>query len=213
MSRFAQLAYTPAVRDVQRAMGSGPAGERRLREPGAVPEPLTEAETGFVRSLDSFLIASVGETGWPYVQHRGGPAGFVHVLDPHTLAFLDVRGNRQYITSGNLRGEERVALFFLDHARCVRLKILGRASAGPVAERPELAARLAEPRTDGVVEQLVSIRVEAFDWNCPKHLTPRFTETQLAEALAPVRRRIRLLEQENAELRARLEPGHATEGA
>jgi predicted pyridoxine 5'-phosphate oxidase superfamily flavin-nucleotide-binding protein len=213
MSRFAHLAYTPAVRSVQRAMGSGAAGERRLREPGQEAEPLTEAEADFVRSLDSFLIASVGETGWPYVQHRGGPPGFVHVLDQHTLAYLDVRGNRQYITSGNLRGEERVALFFLDHARCVRLKSLGRAETVPADERPELAARIAEPRTGGLVEQLVSIRVEGFDWNCPKHITPRFTEAQLADALAPIRLRIRRLEEENAGLRARLENRQAIEGA
>ncbi|GAA2083612.1 pyridoxamine 5'-phosphate oxidase family protein [Kitasatospora saccharophila] len=208
MSRYDRLARTPAVRRVQQEMGSADAAERRLRTPDAGPEPLGAAETAFVQGLDGFLFATVNEDGWPYVQHRGGPPGFVHVLDPHTLGYLDVRGNRQYLTTGNLRGGDgRVALFFLDHARQARLKVFGRATAVPADRDPVLAERLATPRTEGRVEQLVTIRVEAHAWNCSQHITPRFTERELADVLGPVRDRLERLdrlERENALLRAEL---------
>ncbi|MFJ4676981.1 pyridoxamine 5'-phosphate oxidase family protein [Kitasatospora sp. NPDC088783] len=208
MSRYDRLAYTPAVRRLQQEMGSATAADRRLRAPGDEPEPLTDAETSFVRGMDGFLFATVNENGWPYLQFRGGPLGFVHVLDPHTLGYLDVRGNRQYLTTGNLRGGDgRVALFFLDHARQARLKVFGRATAVPADHDPALAARLSTPRTDGRIEQLVTIRVEAHAWNCAHHITPRFTEHELADALAPVRdrlTRLERLERENALLRAEL---------
>ncbi|UUN28344.1 pyridoxamine 5'-phosphate oxidase family protein [Streptomyces sp. FIT100] len=203
MSRFEQLAFTAAVRRVQQEMGSARAADR-LRGPGVEAEPLTGAAADFIRSLDGFLFASVGETGWPYIQFRGGPPGFVHVLDEHTLGYLDVRGNRQYVTTGNVRGDDRVALFFLDQARQTRLKLLGRATAVPAGEDPELAERLDSPRTEGTVEQLVTIRVEGFAWNCPNHITPRFSRREVSDALAPLRDRLAQLEQENATLRAEL---------
>ncbi|MFE2722002.1 pyridoxamine 5'-phosphate oxidase family protein [Kitasatospora sp. NPDC059327] len=204
MSRYDHLAYTPAVRRVQREMGSAAAADRRLRGPGEEAEPLTTAEADFIRGLDGFLFASVGETGWPYLQFRGGPTGFVHVLDAHTLGYLDVRGNRQYITTGNLRADDRVALFFLDHARQARLKLFGHATAVPAGADPVLARRLGSPRTDGTVEQLVTIRVEATAWNCPNHITPRFSRRELSDSLAPLQDRLTRLEQENAALRAEL---------
>ncbi|MFJ6012004.1 pyridoxamine 5'-phosphate oxidase family protein [Streptomyces sp. NPDC092952] len=204
MSRYAHLAYTPTVREVQHEMGSGIAAGRRLREPGDRPEPLTGAEASFIRSLDGFLLATVGETGWPYVQFRGGPPGFVHVLDEARIAYADVGGNRQFITTGNLRSDDRVALFFLDHARQTRLKMFGHARIVPAADQPELFARLESPRTEGRVERLVVIEIEGYDWNCPRHITPRFSERELDDALAPVRERMSALERENAELRARL---------
>ncbi|MFD0153428.1 pyridoxamine 5'-phosphate oxidase family protein [Streptomyces sp. NPDC055721] len=204
MSRYDRLAYTSSVRRVQEQMGSASATDRRLREPVGEAEPLTGSEVDFIRSLDGFLFASVGETGWPYIQFRGGPPGFVHVLDEHTLGYLDVRGNRQYITTGNVRGNDRVALFFIDHARQTRLKVYGRATAVRAGEDPALVERLDEPRTDGTVEQVVTIRVEAFAWNCPNHITPRFSQREVSEALAPVRERLTRLEQENAALRAEL---------
>ncbi|MEY9849362.1 pyridoxamine 5'-phosphate oxidase family protein [Streptacidiphilus sp. MAP5-3] len=205
MSRYDRLAYTSSVRRVQQEMGSATAADRRLRGAGGdEAEPLTGAAAEFIRGLDGFLFASVGETGWPYIQFRGGPPGFVHVLDAHTLGYLDVRGNRQYITTGNVRGDDRVALFFLDHARQARLKLFGHATAVPVGEDPVLAERLGSPRTDGTVEQLVTIRVEAFAWNCQNHITRRFSEHELSGALAPVHERLARLEQENAALRAEL---------
>ncbi|MBO1417495.1 pyridoxamine 5'-phosphate oxidase family protein [Streptomyces sp. FH025] len=205
MSRYDQLAYTPAVRRVQQEMGSAAAADRRLRAPGEEADPLTDSEIDFIRGLDGFLFASVNETGWPYMQFKGGPPGFVHVLDPNTLGYLDVRGNRQYITTGNLRGgDDRVALFFIDHARQARLKLFGHATAVPAGADEALAERLGSTRTDGKVEHLVTIRVEGFAWNCPNHITPRFSQRELSDALAPVRDRLALLEQENAALRAEL---------
>ncbi|WP_406208266.1 pyridoxamine 5'-phosphate oxidase family protein [Kitasatospora sp. NBC_01560] len=204
MSRYDQLAYTASVRRVQQEMGSAAAADRRLKQPAGEAEPLTGSEAAFIRSLDGFLFASVGETGWPYIQFRGGPRGFVHVLDERTLGYLDVRGNRQYITTGNVRGDDRVALFFIDHGRRTRLKLYGRATVVPAGKDPALAERLDSPRTDGTVEQLVTVRVEAFAWNCPNHITPRFSEAELADALAPVRDRLAQLEEENAALRAEL---------
>ncbi|WP_380286056.1 pyridoxamine 5'-phosphate oxidase family protein [Kitasatospora purpeofusca] len=198
MSRYDHLAFTPAVRRVQQELGSAAAAERRLRTPGGEePQTLTGVEADFIRGLDGFLFATVGATGWPYLQFRGGPPGFVHVLNERTLGYLDVRGNRQYITTGNLRGDGRVALFFLDHARRARLKLYGRATAVPVGDAPALTARLDSPRTDGTVEQVVTIRVEAFAWNCPNHITPRLSHRELTDRLAR-------LERENAALRAEL---------
>ncbi|MEW1615353.1 MULTISPECIES: pyridoxamine 5'-phosphate oxidase family protein [unclassified Streptomyces] len=204
MSRFNQLAQTTAVRQVQEEMGSATAAGRRLREQAEEPQPLDARAAEFIRGLDGFLFASVGETGWPYVQFKGGPQGFVHVLDEHTLGFLDVRGNRQYVTTGNVRGDDRVALFFIDHARQTRLKLYGHATAVLVDDDLPLAERLESPRTEGRVEQVVTIRVEAFAWNCPNHITPRFSQSEVSEALAPLHERLERLEQENAALRAQL---------
>lgn len=205
MSRYAQLAYTPRVREVQHEMGSGHAAGRRLAVPADGPDPLTGDEAAFITGLDGFLIATAGETGWPYVQFRGGPPGFVHVLDATTIGFADVGGNRQYITTGNLRGSAKAALFFIDHARRTRLKLYGHASAIPVDQAPEnLVRQVSSTRTEGRVERLVTVEVEGWDWNCPRHITPRFSEPELAAALSPIRARLADLEQENTALRAEL---------
>ncbi|MFD7061711.1 pyridoxamine 5'-phosphate oxidase family protein [Streptomyces sp. NPDC059906] len=207
MSRYAHLAYTPTVRAVQAERGSALAAGRRLRAPADRRDPLGPAEAAFLAGLDGFLLGSVGETGWPYIQFRGGPPGFLHVLDERTVAFADVGGNRQYITTGNLRGDDRVALFFLDHARAARLKMYGRATVSTEDERPELAALLQATRTEGRVERLVVIAVEGWDWNCHRHITPRFSERELSEVLEPTRRRLAQvdrLERENAALREEL---------
>ncbi|GAA2257332.1 pyridoxamine 5'-phosphate oxidase family protein [Streptomyces amakusaensis] len=203
MTRFARIAYTDSVRATQRENGSALAAQRQLAE-GDRPDPLGPNEAGFIASRDGFYMASVGDTGWPYIQYRGGPRGFLHILDAHTLAFADVRGNRQYISAGNLRQNDRVALFFMDYARQTRLKLLGHATESRPEENPELTARLTEPRTDGRVERLFTIEVEGLNWNCPQHITPRFSEEELQEALQPVRDRMAALEAENKELRARL---------
>ncbi|MDH6134289.1 putative pyridoxine 5'-phosphate oxidase superfamily flavin-nucleotide-binding protein [Kitasatospora sp. MAA4] len=203
MGRFAHLAYTPSVREVQREQGSAVMADRRLLE-GDAPEPLTEAEAEFIASRDGFHLSSVSETGWPYIQFRGGPPGFVHVLDERTIGFLDVRGNRQYITTGNVRADGRVALFFMDQARQLRLKLFGHASVRALQDEPELTERLAAVRTPGREERLLVVRVEDYAWNCHQHITPRYSEAELAEALQPVRARMAALEEENRQLRARL---------
>ncbi|ARQ68462.1 pyridoxamine 5'-phosphate oxidase family protein [Streptomyces marincola] len=203
MSRYAHLAYTESVREVQREQGSALVGIRQLAQEDA-PDPIGPQEAAFIESRDGFYLASVSETGWPYVQFRGGPPGFAHVLDEHTIGWADVRGNRQYITTGNVRADGRVALFFMDYPRRARLKIFGRAGVRSLESHQELAERLGGTRTGGHVERLVVITVEGFNWNCNQHITPRFSEAELAEALMPVRTRIAELEAENKALRERL---------
>lgn len=147
-------------------------------------------------------MASVSESGWPYIQYRGGPIGFLRILDDQTLGFADLRGNKQYISTGNLQHDDRVALFLMDYPAQQRLKILGCAE---IHEGDESAQkwieRLKPPEEKSPAERAILIHIEAFDWNCPQHITPRYTEAELAEALEPVRRRLEALEEENARLK------------
>ncbi len=146
----------------------------------------------------------MSETGWPYVQFRGGPPGFLHVLDSTTLGYADFRGNRQYITTGNVAGNDRVSLFLMDYANRRRLKVFGHAGITDVADRLDLAERLRIPDYRARVERAVLIRVAGFDWNCPQHITPRYSMAELAGSVQPLQARIAALEAENAALR-----GHA----
>jgi uncharacterized protein len=200
MGRFAKLAFTPDVKAVQTTMGSRRA-YARLEGGGDEPDSLGDDEALFLAERDSFYMASVGQNGWPYVQHRGGTKGFVKVLDAHTIAFADYRGNRQYVSVGNLTHDDRVALIFVDYPNRGRLKMLAHARLVTRAEEPELFARVAgEPGG----ERVFVLAVEGFDWNCPQHITPRFTEEEVRERLQPVQERIDALEQENRSLRERL---------
>jgi uncharacterized protein len=213
MSRYAKLAYTHTVRAAQAE--NGVLHARRLGSDEG-PDPLGPREAAFIRSRDGFYLATRSETGWPYVQYRGGPPGFLHVVDDQTLAFADVRGNRQYITTGNLQADDRVSLFLMDYARQARLKLFGHATVVGVSDHPDLAANLTSVRTDGNVERLVMIRVEGINWNCSQHITPRFTEQELAQALESVDRRMAGLEAENLALRTQLEEyraGSRSEGS
>ncbi len=167
--RYLELVLTPSVLAAQqRAYGAS-----RPVPPGAADDVLGPDELAFVASRDSFYLASVSASGWPYVQHRGGPPGFLRVLAPSTIAFADLRGNRQLVTAGNLADDDRVSLFLMDYAGRRRLKLLGRATLLTPDEAPDLAALLAPAPLDSEVERLVRIHVVAFDWNCPKHITPR----------------------------------------
>lgn len=182
--KFADLAFTPAVRAMQETMGSRKAYAKADGGP-MHHDRLGAAEAGFIAARDSFYMASVGETGWPYIQHRGGPAGFVKVLDEATLGFADYRGNRQYVSVGNLLGDDRVSLFFMDYPNQARLKLLGRARAVAPEDDPGLIARLAMPDYPAKVERGILIAVEAFDWNCSQHITPRFTAAELGAFIEP----------------------------
>lgn len=201
--RFLEIATTPAVKAAQEAQGSRRSYARQ-EEGEPHHDRLGEAEAGFIATRDSFYLASVSETGWPYLQHRGGPEGFLRVLDETTLGFADLRGNRQYLSLGNLSADDRLCLFLMDYGHRARLKIFGRAQFHDLAAEPELARRLIVPGYRAVPERGMTIKVEAFDWNCPQHITPRFSEAELAPALAPVRQRLEELEAENARLRAEL---------
>lgn len=154
-------------------------------------DKLTERENTFIESRDHFFQASVSETGWPYVQHRGGPAGFLKVLDERTLGFADYRGNVQYVSVGNLLHDDRVALILMDYANQRRLKLLGRVRFIDRDTEPDLIERLVTPSYKAIVERGFIISVEAFDWNCPQHITPRFTLTEIDEMTAPLRAQLR----------------------
>lgn len=190
-SHFLHLATTPAVAEAQRRY-YGRANTDALVPP---PDELGPAEREFIAARDSFYLATVTESGWPYVQHRGGPAGFLRVLGPNRLGFADVRGNRQLLSTGNVAANDRVALFLMDYPQRSRLKVLGHAKIVPAAEAPELAARLALPG-GGPVERVVMIDVVGFDWNCPKYITPRYTKAEVEAVVAPLRARIAALEAE-----------------
>ncbi|WP_420814752.1 pyridoxamine 5'-phosphate oxidase family protein [Kineococcus siccus] len=169
------------------------------------PDALTPLAADHLRERDAFHLATVGATGWPYVQFRGGVPGFLHVPDPHTVAWADYRGNQQHISTGNLRTDDRVALIAVDHPQQRRLKLFGRARVVHLQDDPEavLALHVASPDDDGaVVERGVFVTVEAYDWNCPQHITPRWSAAELEPRLAPLRRRVAELEAENARLRA-----------
>lgn len=164
----------------------------------------TENEKFFISQRDSFYMATVAENGWPYVQHRGGPPGFLRVLDDRTLGFADFRGNRQYISIGNLAVNDRAALFLMDYPNRARLKILTHVEIKDLKSAPELAEKLATPGYRAKVERAMIFHLENFDWNCSQHITPRLTQAELEPALAPIRKRLQNLEQENKALRDRL---------
>lgn len=197
---FGSLVFTPLVKALQERHGSR-RQYARMEAGVAKPDRLTQDEVAFIAERDSFYIATVGATGWPYVQHRGGPAGFLKVIDDRTIAFADYRGNKQYISTGNLGSDDRVALIMVDYPRQARLKILGRARVFEGDTGREWMERLSEPGSKDVIERAYVIQVEAFDWNCPQHITPRFTEEQIRDALAPFEHRMEELENENRMLR------------
>jgi predicted pyridoxine 5'-phosphate oxidase superfamily flavin-nucleotide-binding protein len=197
---FLDIAITPSVRAAQAAMGADQAwtdfkGHREF-------DRFRAEEAAFIAERDSFYMASVSETGWPYVQHRGGPRGFLKMVDDRTLAFADYRGNRQYISTGNLQADGRVSLILMDYAQRARLKIFAHAEIVAPEADPELAALVTVPGYKAKMERIFRLRLDAFDWNCPQHITPRFTEEEIAAAVQPLRERLAALEAENAALRA-----------
>lgn len=176
--RFREIAFTPAVRAVQDKNGSAdihPASEPT----DGTPDDLTPTEMTFIALRDSFYFATVSASGWPYMQHRGGPPGFVKVLGCRTIGIADYRGNQQYVSLGNLADNDRASLFFMDYMNRYRLKVLARARIVDLTADPELTEQLSDPAYDGTLERGILFEVEAFDWNCPKYITPRFTEAEL----------------------------------
>lgn len=188
--KFAELAFTDSVKTLQEADGSR-ASYARMEGGEDYNDALSARESDFIAARDSFYMATVGETGWPYLQHRGGPAGFLKVIDERTLAFPDFSGNRQFVSAGNLLTENRASLFLMDYANRKRLKLLGRVQK---TDDPDILRRVTLPDHDLPVERAFVIRLEAFDWNCPKYITPRFTETDVAMVVGPMQERIDQLE-------------------
>lgn len=175
---FGAVMFGEASKRLQAKHGSR-AQYERLAERGPRHDGLSEFEAAFIAERDSLYLASVTEDGWPYVQHRGGPKGFLRVLDPKTLAFADYAGNKQYITAGNLETNDRVALFLMSYPEQARLKVIGRARVVEAGENPALERQVAVPGYGAIVERVVLIDLVAFDWNCSQHITPRWTETEM----------------------------------
>lgn len=199
---FLDIATTPSVLAVQAHMGADHLwknfkGKREF-------DRFSESEIEFIGERDSFYMASVSEQGWPYVQHRGGPAGFLKVVDEKTLAFADYRGNRQYISTGNFAADNRASLFLMDYAHRARLKMYVRVETLGLDDDPALTALVTDPGYGAKLERIFRLRLAAFDWNCPQHIKPRFSEDQINVAVAPLRDRLAQLEDENRALRERL---------
>jgi predicted pyridoxine 5'-phosphate oxidase superfamily flavin-nucleotide-binding protein len=192
-ARFLQTLFTPAVRAAQQANGAADAYSSQLNvETGR--DALTPAEAAFIAERDSFYMASVTEDGWPYVQHRGGPAGFVKIVDAGTVGFADYRGNRQYVSVGNLSADNRVSLFFMDYPNRRRLKLLGRMKITGIDDAGITAPAFIDVGYKAKIERLMLIEIDAFDWNCPQHITPRFTIEEMAPTINALKARIAELE-------------------
>lgn len=200
--KYLEMGMTGAVRRAQtqyygRAVDIPEAPER---------DPLGQDEAAFIAERESFYLGSISETGWPYIQHRGGPQGFLRVVNETTLAFADYKGNRQLLTTGNVSVNDRVALFLMDYPNRARLKILGHARVEDARTHPELVAQLTDPKMQSAVERLIFIDVVSFDWNCPKYITPRYSIEEVEELAGPLRTRIAELESELRAVRAGASP-------
>ena len=199
---FGSLVFTPAVKALQERYGSRRQYGRL--EGSESPARLGPDESEFIGERDTFYMATLGSTGWPYVQHRGGPKGFLKVIDERTIAFADFRGNRQYISTGNLMTDNRVAIILVDYPRQLRLKVLGRVEIFEGEQARPWIEKVRNSEYKAFTERVYVIRVEAFDWNCQQHIIPRYTEEEIREAVAPAENRMRELEQENEKLRKEL---------
>lgn len=197
---FGALVFTPAVKALQASHGSR-RQYARMERSEASRQRLGPSEIEFIGTRDSFYWATTGSTGWPYVQHRGGLPGFLTVVDDTTLALADYRGNKQFISAGNLLTDSRVAMIMVDYPAQARLKILGRVDVFAGSQADEWLPRVRITGDAAVIERVFVVHVEAYDWNCPQHITPRYTTAQIQQAIDPLEERLRELEAENARLR------------
>lgn len=196
---FADIAFTPAVRAEQERRGSANAYGKFLSDERQGGDQIGPEEAEFLSERDGFFQASTSETGWPYVQFRGGTPGFVKILDAQTIAYADYRGNRQYISTGNLTQSNRVSIIAMDYPNQRRLKLWGEVEFVDPGDDPALLALLHSGKE--TVERIVKISVSAFDWNCPRHIPRRFTLEELEPELSALRDRLAELETENAQLK------------
>ena len=192
------IAFTPAIKALQTRHGSRAAYEK-MEQKGGWKDTVTDRLAEFLADRDSFYFGTASADGQPYIQHRGGKAGFLKVLDDRTLAFADYGGNRQFISTGNLSENGKAYIFLMDYANRYRIKIWGKARV--VEDDTDLFARVTDPDDDQVPERVIIFDITAWDRNCPAYITPRYDETQIAEKLAPLQARIAELESENAILR------------
>ena len=202
---FTELAFTDSVKALQEKYGTRTAYSRMERG-GKFRNQLTWQEKKHIADRDGFYLSSVGENGWPYMQFRGGPKGFLKAIDDHTLAFADFRGNGQYISTGNFIDNNKTMLFLMDYPNKRRLKIWAEAEVLEAADHPELAQQLVMPDYEATVERIIVFKIHAFDWNCPQHITPRYTQEEVKDSQQALTARIAELEAENKNLRYRTEP-------
>jgi len=199
---YPKMAFTEAVKDFQEHYGSR-ASYGRMEE-HRYTDGLTESEEEFIAHQDNFYMSTISENGYPYIQFRGGPKGFLKVIDPETLGFIDFGGNKQYISTGNLVTNNKVALFLLDQAAKARLKIFAEASVLPIEGNLELYNKLNLTDYKFKAERIVLFKVKAYDWNCPQHITPRYTLEEIQDEFMAQHEYINKLRKENADLKAQL---------
>ena len=202
---YAELRFTPAVREVQKRQGSAKGYDKFLAPNASGGDRLGDAEIEFIIARDGFYQATISEMLRPYVQFRGGPVGFLQVLDEKTIAYADFRGNRQYISTGNLNKNDKISLILMDYPHQRRLKIMGRAKQVDQAENPKLVSSLESPGYSALVERAVVIDIEAFDWNCPQHIPQRLTLQEFGPQITSLRAQIANLTEENQTLKSKLE--------
>ncbi len=199
---YSRLAFTNTIKEIQKEKGSRHAYERMERM--ELPDGLSFREMSFIQERDSFYVASLGENGFPYIQHRGGPKGFLKLIDVKTLAFLDFTGNKQYITTGNVKTHEKVSLILMDYANRTRLKIYAEAEVVSLDENTELLDQLELTDYKYVPERIFVFHIKAFDWNCPQHITPRYTAEDITQMAKEREDYIKNLEKEIGALKKQL---------
>ncbi|MCH8208193.1 MAG: pyridoxamine 5'-phosphate oxidase family protein [Nitrospinae bacterium] len=179
---FMEFAFNDSVKEVQEKYGTR-APYQKMESKGEFRNKLTWQEKGYIKNRDSFYMSSVGENGWPYLQFRGGPKGFLKVIDENTLAFADFRGNGQYISAGNFNSNKKTVLFLMDYTQQQRLKIWAEVEVFHAADHPELLEKVEMPDYEATIERIFIFKVQAFDWNCPQHITPRYTKEEIEKEM------------------------------
>jgi predicted pyridoxine 5'-phosphate oxidase superfamily flavin-nucleotide-binding protein len=199
---FAEIAFTDAVKKLQAQHGSRRSYERM--EKFNIVDGLTSGEMSFIKNRDSFYLASIGENEFPYVQHRGGPKGFLKVLDSKRIGFIDFTGNKQYVSVGNMATNNNVSLIMIDYPTRTRLKIYAKSEVIEIKDNPELYESLDLDDYKFRPERMMVFHIEAYDWNCPQHITPRYTVNEIETAFSPQQEHIKSLEKEIKELRKQI---------
>lgn len=199
--KFYDIAFTPSVKRAQEHYGSRRRFEK-IEDGREQKVVLSDPEIDFIERMDGFYMATVGEQGQPYIQFRGGQRGFLKVLDEKTLGYADFRGNLQYISVGNLAENNRAAIFLMDYANQARLKIFTETEIKDAAEASELLVQLADENYKAKIERAVIFHVKAFNWNCPQHITPRYTMEQIQIMIQPLNEHIEKLEREIEDLKS-----------
>lgn len=203
---FAKLAFTPTVQSIQKQQGSAETYQKFLENEAEQANKLTNREIEFISERDGFYQSSVSETNWPYVQFRGGPKGFLKIIDEQTIAYADYRGNRQYISTGNLTTNNRTSLILMDYPNRRRLKIWGEVNIIEPSSNPTLISNLHDETYRALPERVIQITVKAFDWNCPQHIPQRLTLEELEPHIQPLREEIKKIKEENERLKQTSKP-------